>query len=152
MDINRIKSNSHIDEKGCWVWGKSKTSAGYGQLTEKGKYWTAHVYSFCCFNAIPNPGEVVRHSCHNRACCNPSHLKLGSYKDNYKDSLDLHKKTAAKRRKKWEVNGVVYSTQREAVKGTGICMNSIQKYTVDGVFDLEAYRSSCKVAGWAPKI
>ncbi len=152
MDIQRISSNCSINDQGCWIWNRSKTSAGYGQLTEEGKYWTAHVYSFCCFNPKPKKGQVVRHSCHNRDCCNPEHLKIGSYKDNYNDSIDLYKKSDSRRRKKWEVNGVIYSTQRLAVKETGICVGTIQKYTIDGVFDIDGYRSACKIAGWNPKV
>jgi len=32
------------------------------------------------------PGEQVRHLCHNRACIEPTHLAIGTQKDNMQDS------------------------------------------------------------------
>ena len=32
--------------------------------------------------------EVVRHLCHNRACVNPDHLVIGSYKQNTQDEAE----------------------------------------------------------------
>ena len=32
--------------------------------------------------------EVVRHLCHNRACVNPDHLVIGSYKQNTQDDAE----------------------------------------------------------------
>jgi hypothetical protein len=33
-------------------------------------------------------GGMVRHKCHNRACCNPAHLELGEAQDNVQDMWD----------------------------------------------------------------
>ena len=33
-------------------------------------------------------GEVVRHTCDNRACCNPAHLVKGFQIDNVRDCID----------------------------------------------------------------
>ncbi len=152
MNIERIKKDIFVDGNGCWIWQKSKTGAGYGQLKEGKKYWTTHVYAFSCENFVPAKGQVVRHVCHVRACCNPNHLKIGSYSDNYQDSVVKYTEAAKKKRKIWIVGGVVYSTFREACKKTGLSSHSLVKFTSDGVFDIEAYRAACKIARWRPKI
>lgn len=152
MEMQRILNNVHMQENGCWIWKKSKTSAGYGQLTEKGKYWTTHRYVYTLVNGDIPDDLVVRHVCHNPACCNPEHLLIGTHKQNYNDSVDNHNAAQAKRRKKWEVNGVEYNTCREAVKLTSLTMHSLLKFTENCVFNIEKYRNACKVAGWKPKI
>jgi prenyltransferase beta subunit len=30
---------------------------------------------------------IIRHTCHNKQCVNPNHLKEGNFKDNSEDSL-----------------------------------------------------------------
>lgn len=151
MDIERILKNVTIDSSGCWIWKKSTNSAGYGQLTVNKKYWLAHRYALSCKQRVLDT-DVVRHSCHNPRCCNPDHLSVGTHADNYQDSVVVHKKADASRRKSWIIDGISYNTVREATKQTGISTHSIIKFTVNSVFDIEAYRTACKKAGWVPKI
>ena len=65
-----IKNNVTIDDvTGCWNWNKSVTSAGYGQFTRNGEYWTTHKFvATQKFGTIPDK-VVVRHICHNTRCC-----------------------------------------------------------------------------------
>lgn len=90
--------------------------------------------------------------CHNTKCCNPEHLQTGTHKDNYHDSEEVHKAAGERKRKVWTVNGVTYSTSREVVKKTGLSMNSVIKYTFEGVFNELAYIKGCKKANVTPKI
>lgn len=152
MDINRIKASTVVSESGCWVWQRSCNSAGHGQLTENKKYWLAHRYAYICEHPDLLDTDVVRHMCHNPKCCNPEHLKVGTHKDNWKDSKSTHLKAAKKQRKSWNIGSNTYSTIREAQKETGISYGSICKYTVDGVFDIEAYREGCSKANVIPKV
>ena len=147
MNLDRIERNITLNDNGCWVWNKSVSSSGYGQFSENGKYWNAHVYAYACVNETPQKGSQVRHSCHNRKCCNPSHLSTGTAKDNYHDSKETHDRVAKNRRKQWIVDGVTYATCREAVEKTGISMNSIIKYTKECVFDRESYEKG-KIKGF----
>lgn len=151
MNLDRIKNNTTISDTGCWEWQKSCNSAGYGQLTENKKYWSAHRYAYACKNTLSD-GDVVRHTCHNRKCCNPEHLKIGTHKDNWEDSKDLHLESASKRRKKWTINGTKYSSVREASQRTGLHQGTIIKYTTEGVFDINSYLAGCKKANVAPKL
>ncbi len=146
MKLERITNNISIDPKtGCWNWTKSCSSSGYGQLTEDGKYWNTHVYSWVFHNGPLPTGMIVRHSCHNKKCCNPDHLSHGTHQDNWYDSERVHKEVSTKRRLVWSVYGVEYQTCREAVQGSGISMNSIIKFTKQGVFDQAAYEAGCKI-------
>lgn len=151
MDINRILDKVKVTQAGCWEWQKSKSSTGYGQLTVRKKYWSAHRYAYACFNTLKET-DVVRHICHNQICCNPEHLRVGTAKDNYYDSLGKHQKAAKLRRGTWIVEGIAYPTIREAVKQTGLAIETLLKHTHNGVFNTESYRAGCKIAGKQPKV
>lgn len=154
MDINRIKENILVTSEGCWEWQKSCSSTGYGQLTENKIYWSAHKYAYLCVNDELKDGEVVRHKCHNRKCCNPDHLVKGSYTDNWRDSEEVHRAATRRFRKIWVIQGESYPTARCAVKATGIAIATLIKFTDADtrVFDVDAYRNGCRVAGWEPKM
>jgi len=76
----------------CWPWtGAVRGDAGYGELTEyadkKRKTLSSHRLAWeFVFGPIPQ-GLLIRHMCHNRLCCNPSHLLLGTAKDNFDDKI-----------------------------------------------------------------
>lgn len=154
MSIQIIKQNIKIDPKtGCWNWQKSLSSSGYGQKRIDGiQYNNIHRYVYSLYNEI-GPKEVVRHKCHNRACCNPEHLINGSRLDNYRDSVNVHKQAAKRRREKWICNGVYYETIRDMQAKTGISSPTILKHTnKEGIFDVDSYRRNCYSINMIPKV
>lgn len=59
----------------CWPW-QNATSDGYGMVAYKGRTQRAHVVAYLlAIGPIPARAHV-HHTCENRACCNPAHLKL----------------------------------------------------------------------------
>ena len=153
MSLQRILSSLELSlESECWVWQRSTNSAGYGQLTVDKRYWLAHRYSYYLHSGLIESSVLIRHLCHNSRCVNPAHLCAGSNKDNYWDSRLVHLGSALNRRKKWIIDGVVYKTCREAQSATGISYNSLIKHTVNGVFNVGAYRSNCVKSGVSPKV
>lgn len=83
-----------VDQSGganaCWPWLGSINASGYGNLGIGGSTVTASRHAYELTNGpIPKGegyhGNVVRHSCDNRRCCNPTHLLLGSQGDNNLD-------------------------------------------------------------------
>lgn len=152
MDKSRITKNIYVDENGCWIWLKSCNSAGYGQLTENKKYWLAHRYAYTCFVNELKDVDILRHMCHKPRCCNPEHLLVGTHKDNWQDSREVHLEASKSLRGLWSIDGKTYSTLREAQKCTGIHHQTIMKYTENGVFNIDGYRAGCKISHCVPKV
>jgi hypothetical protein len=80
----RLKTNSVIDQNGCWIWAKS-TWNGYGKTILSGKVMQAHRASWKTFVGNIPIGVQVNHKCHVRDCINPDHLYLGDQKQNMRD-------------------------------------------------------------------
>ena len=69
----------------CWPWTAYRNACGYGTFQMNGKSLLAHrvVYQLT-HGPFPAPMRVL-HRCDNPACCNPSHLWLGTQSDNVAD-------------------------------------------------------------------
>jgi hypothetical protein len=70
----------------CWeVVGKLRNGCGVIMIDYKNYYAHRIIYEEI-FGSIPE-GLLIRHTCNNRKCCNPNHLKLGTYQDNSNDMV-----------------------------------------------------------------
>lgn len=77
--------------EGCWEWQGVTAPTGYGiaHLRDDGvsRRIGAHRLSYMLHNGSIERGLVVRHTCHNRRCCNPAHLLVGTHQDNANDRV-----------------------------------------------------------------
>lgn len=75
---------SHINKTdSCWIWTGAFMTSGYGFFRGK----TAHKLSYIINKGDVPDGLFVLHSCHNRKCCNPEHLRIGTPEENSQDMI-----------------------------------------------------------------
>ena len=122
---------------GCWEWTATKNKGyGYFSLTRT-KRVKAHRWSWEHSNGpIPQGqgyhGTVIMHTCDNRACVNPEHLRAGAHAENI---LDRDQK-GRQARQKGEAHGCAVLTESQvrlirAEMTTGASQKSVaRKYHV----------------------
>lgn len=83
---------SHVGVDDCWLWmGSWRSRFGYGRLREaghNGRQLVAHRVVYEQFYDWLAPQEIARHDCDNPLCCNPFHLRSGTYADNTRDQYE----------------------------------------------------------------
>jgi hypothetical protein len=74
----------------CWLWKPPPATNGYGQMAVgSGRVRSSHRLMWELANSRPIPrGRQLRHTCDVRRCCNPSHLLVGTAKDNMRDTIE----------------------------------------------------------------
>lgn len=72
---------------GCIEWTGCLAESGYGIFTFKQKNYFSHRASYEVYKGKIPKGKLIRHLCHNRKCCNPDHLEVGTMLENMGDCV-----------------------------------------------------------------
>lgn len=87
----------------CWPYLKRRTKRGYGQTVVGSRrdgtrrIAQAHAVAYEIAHGPLAEGMEIRHSCHNRACCNPAHLVPGTHAENMADMVAAGRSLAGER-------------------------------------------------------
>lgn len=84
----RLLRGYTVNESGCWMWNGSAYKNGYGWLKVFGSVKSAHRYSFELHKGPIPEGLEILHSCDNRRCINPDHLRAGTHKENMHEAAN----------------------------------------------------------------
>jgi hypothetical protein len=105
-EADRFWSNIQKGD-GCWLWtAKSRHPFGYGLFQRKnGKQSTASRVAWELTHGEIPEGMGVCHSCDQPACCNPSHMFLGTLADNNHDTI-AKGRSARARLQEWQVRAI----------------------------------------------
>jgi hypothetical protein len=112
---------SKVDVKNpddCWPWIGSVTENGYGRTWINDKGYYAHRVIFNLAN--PNMIELsapknkkaqgfLMHTCDNRICCNPNHLRVADLREN---NLDARVKGRVKHKSGGEHHRSVFTNEQ----------------------------------------
>jgi|TARA_R110000868_G_scaffold219514_1_gene470588 hypothetical protein len=97
-----------VDKRGeneCWEWTGYISESGYGRTQINDKSYYAHRVIFDLvypnvikLNSPKNKKEsgFLMHSCDNRLCCNPAHLKVATLRENNEDCWEKGRRVMPK--------------------------------------------------------
>lgn len=80
----------------CWPWAGYRHPTGYGQIGFGKRVYRAPRIAYQLTRGPFRHHLCVMHVCDNPACCNPSHLKLGTPADNVRDCHEKGRAAGAK--------------------------------------------------------
>lgn len=122
---------SRIDRRGpseCWEWQGAVNAAGYGIFNAPGCH-LAHRYVLLRHLGLTQSDLHALHSCDNRRCCNPAHLRLGTNLENVQDRVERGRKSGprpGRAHSKLTVEQVLEI--RTALREGEMCTNLARKY------------------------
>lgn len=88
-----LRKNSISDlDTGCLLWKRGCHERGYGHIRIDGKNYRVHRVSAHIYKDFPLDSKfLICHKCDNPRCFRPSHLFIGTQKDNSQDAARKRK-------------------------------------------------------------
>lgn len=86
---DHVRFWSKVDKSGdCWVWTAYVQDSGYGWFRLQGRSVRAHRVSYELANGPIPEGLYVLHSCDNKLCVKPEHLRVGTHAENVREAVE----------------------------------------------------------------
>jgi len=104
----------------CWNWLFGKTTRGYGKSYFQGREQHSHRIAWIITNGEIPDGLFVCHKCDNPSCCNPSHLFLGTGKDNMQDCVSKGRRPSGERHPLSKMNADTVRSLRALASEIGL--------------------------------
>lgn len=101
----------------CWPYHRTDPR-GYGRFLKAGPYAFAHRTAWLLTKGEISGELEICHTCDNRACCNPSHMYLGTHDQNMADQKARGRTTAGERNYWAKLTVVQVRAIRERFGGT----------------------------------
>lgn len=79
-----------IKTEGCWNWTATGDTSGYGIFGAKSGTRAAHRIAYELLTGTIPDGAEIDHTCHNRRCVNPTHLRVVTRKQNSENRNGAH--------------------------------------------------------------
>ena len=103
--VDKEKSEIFYNGTRCWEWIAWHNNKGYGQVWI-GKLQYSHRISHEIEFGEISSNLFVLHHCDNTLCCNPSHLFLGTQKDNMADMSNKGRHVGSRKLNKHQVEEI----------------------------------------------
>lgn len=112
--LKQISKSRNPDN--CWKWKGALDINGYGRFSRGYKHIPAHRASWLILMGEISDGMNVLHKCDNPPCTNPSHLYLGTDKDNARDRVERNRYRKINKKVRGTRNHRARITQMTAIK------------------------------------
>lgn len=125
--------------EGCVEWPGGREKDGYGVLKWNGWHRAHRVIYEMFVGPIPK-GMHVLHSCDNRACVNPRHLRVGTHAENMADRAQRGRTSRAPRASSCKVT----AEQVEEIRASTLPVKDLQaRYGLgkSQIYDIKNFRS-----------
>src|SRR5215510_8215407 len=77
--VGQILSKVNVNDNGCWEYTGKLNKDGYGQVWHRDEFGRQdHAVHRIIFTALVEPireGMAIDHTCYNKLCVNPEHLR-----------------------------------------------------------------------------